>query len=221
MADHIPGPDGQFNDYQANLLDWLDVNFATVGLQSGDLTAIQARRVEYESARTALVPAQAAAQSARALRDTTRAELEADLRQLIRRVQASPLTSDADREAMGITVPSTAQSAPVPASVPVAELESVTGLQHVLRLTDSESGRKARPRGATGIEVRLAVLDHEQAVPASPEEMEMVGVSTTSKWTHAFAGDDVCKRAAWGFRYVGTNGQKGPWSTVISGTIAA
>ena len=221
MADVIPGADGEFFDFQSNLLDWLATNSASVGLTSADLAPADAKRLNYESARSALVPAQAAAQSARALRDTTRADLVAELRSLIRRIQASPLTSDADREAMHLNVPSTAQTASLDDSKPVAELEKVDGLVHHVRLTNSETGKKARPHGATGIEVRMKVLAHDEPVPATPEALPMIGVSTASKWEQPFTDADACKRAAWGFRYIGSNGQKGPWSTVVSGTIAA
>ena len=220
MPDQVPSADGAFYDWQANLLDYLQTNYASVGLALTDLAPFDPLRTNYESARALLVPAQAQAQSARANRDLTRDLLESELRKLIKRIQASPLTSDADREALGITVASTAQSVPAPTSKPVAELENIEGLQHVLRLTDSETGKKSRPRGCV-VEMRMAIVPHGQPVPASADDMEMVGVATTSKVTQAFNGADVCKTAAYAFRYTNTAGEKGPWSTIISGTIAA
>ena len=220
MADFIPGQDGSFYAWEQNLMTYVTAHLAALGFVIGDIVAAEDAQALYETARAELLPAQSAAQAARAARDAARKNYEAELRKLVRRIQASPLVDDAERAAMGITIPSGAQSVPAPTSRPVAEIESVEGLRHTLRLTDSETGKKARPRG-TVVEVRMAVVPHGQPVTANPDELPIVGTNTTSKVVRQFDGADACKTAVYGFRYVNTRGETGPWSTIVSGTIAA
>ena len=83
------------------------------------------------------------------------------------------------------------------------------------------AGKRGKPYGVLGVEVRMAVLEHGAAIPADPETMPLFGIGTDGRATQTFAPTQVCKTAAWAVRYVGSKGQLGRWSAVVTATIAA
>ncbi len=105
MLDYIPAPDAEFNAWQQNFVTYASANLAGLGLVAGDMTPITAAQTTWASAYPAHVTAAAAAISARAAKDGARVSYVALLRALVRRLQASPDVSDAERASLGITIP--------------------------------------------------------------------------------------------------------------------
>lgn len=115
MADYIPAPDAEFNAWQTNFVTYANANLAALGLVAGDMTPITAAQTTWASTYPAHVTAQAAAQSARAAKDGARVAYIAQLRALVKRLQASASVSDAERASLGITIPD-------PGSAPIGPL---------------------------------------------------------------------------------------------------
>ena len=78
---------------------------ADLGLEAGDVVALNATAATWTTAYPAHTAAQTAAQAARQAKDGARDGLEGTIRPLVRRLQASPDVDDSERAAMGITVP--------------------------------------------------------------------------------------------------------------------
>lgn len=220
MADYIPAPDAEFNSWQANFVDYANANLAALGLDAADMAPIDAAQGDWDVDFPAHVTAVAAAESARAEKDASRAAYVTLVRALVRRLQASSTITDAQRAALGITVPG---SSPTPAGPPetrpLVSIDCSQRLRHLVGFVDETTPtRRAKPVGVLGAEVWVKVGD---VAPTDPSELRFLGLSTRAPFTADYGGDDGGKIAYYWVRWVNNRGEKGPWSETASATIGA
>jgi len=220
MPDYIPASDAEFNAWQANFVNYANLNLANLGLVILDLTSIFSAQAAWTPSLTAHIAAQANAQSARATKDANRTALEVLIRALVRRLQASPSVSDAEREALGITVPDTgATAAATPTTRPICQVDTAQRLQHTIDFTDeSTPTRKAKPAGVLGAEIWVKI---GPTPPVDPGELTFLAVDTRSPYTRDYPGSEGGKQAHYMLRWVNTRGETGPWSETATATIGA
>ena len=209
MPDYIPGGDADFNAWQANFVTYANANLANLGLVILDLTSIFSAQAAWTPSLTAHVAAQANAQSARATKDANRTALEVLIRALVRRLQASPSVSDAERAALGITVPdSGATAAASPTTRPLCEVDTSQRLRHTIDFTDEGTPtRKAKPAGVLGAEIWVKI---GPTPPVHPGELTFLAVDTRSPYTRDYPGSEGGKQAHYMLRWVNTRGETGP-----------
>jgi len=216
MPDYIPRADADFDSWQANFVTYANANLAGLGLVAGDLTPIAGGQTGWTTAYTAHIAAQAAALSATALKDTARQTYVFLLRGLVKRLQASPAVNDAERGALGITIPDpTATPAVAPTTKPVVTVECAR-LRHVIAFRDESKTGRGKPEGALGAEIWMKI---GPTPPVDPGELSFVALDTKSPYTLEFAGADGGKLAHYMLRWVTGTGLKGPWSETASITI--
>ncbi len=145
--DYIPRGDAEFNGWLANFVTYANANLVALGLVAGDMTPVTTAQTTWNSKYPAHVAAAAAAIAAREGKDAARTGVEAAVRPLVRRLQASASVDDTERAALGITVPDKEPS-PVgpPTTRPVATVDASQRLQHTIDFTDeSTPTRRAQP----------------------------------------------------------------------------
>ena len=220
MPDYIPGGDADFNAWQANFVTYANANLPNLGLAIPDLLSILSAQGAWTPSLTAHVAAQANAQSARATKDGNRTVLEVLIRALVRRLQASASVSDAEREALGITVPDLgAAAAASPSTRPLCQVDTSQRLRHTIDFTDeSTPTRKAKPAGVMGAEIWVKI---GPTPPVDPSELTFLAVDTRSPYTTDFDGSDGGKQAHYMLRWVNTRGETGPWSETATATTGA
>jgi len=142
------------------------------------------------------------------------------IRALVRRLQAGPSVSDAERAALGITVPdSGATAAGSPATRPVCEVDTAQRLRHTIDFTDEGTPtRKAKPAGVLGAEIWVKI---GPTPPVDPGELTVLAVDTRSPYAHDYPGSEGGKQAHYMLRWVNTRGETGPWSETSTATIGA
>lgn len=251
MPDYIPGGDAEFSAWLDNFVTYANANLAAIGLVAADLTPTTTAQSTWKTAYPAHITASAAALSARQAKDGARRGVEAAVRPLVRRLQASPAVSDAERASLGITVPDPGGT-PVgpPTTMPVVRVECGARLQHTIHFTDSATPtRKAKPAGVLGAEIWVNVLPIGQPTPGDPDTFRFVALdpgraaadivrhrnarsfarrnggvsraSTQTPYTLDFDAADGGKNAHYLLRWVNSTGQKGPWSETATVTIGA
>jgi hypothetical protein len=222
-GDYIPHPDGDFNAWQANFVTYANANLAALGLVALDMAPVTTAQTAWGTAYPAHVSAAANAQSARQAKDAARGTYEGALRPLVRRLQASTAVNDAERAALGITVPDqTATPVAAPVSRPLVSVETRQRLQHTINFTDEATPtRKTKPAGVIGAEIWLKALAIGQPAPIDPSEFAFVALDTRTPYMLDFAGVDGGKNAHYLLRWVNTKGEKGPWSETATATIGA
>jgi len=218
--DYIPRGDADFNAWQANFVTYANANLVDLGLAPLDLISIISAQAAWTPSLTDHVAAQANAQSARATKDGNRTVLETSIRALVRRLQASPSVSDAERQALGITVAdSGATAAAIPATRPICRVDARQRLQHTIEFADEGTPtRKAKPAGVMGAEIWVLI---GPTPPVDPSELTFLAVDTRTPYTTDFDGADGGKQAHYMLRWVNTRGETGPWSETATATIGA
>lgn len=220
-SSYLPRQDTEFTAWVVNFLSYLGTHTAQVGLTMADLDEILVAKPQWEGMYDDHIQAQANARAKTAAKCGSRDTLEGIVRELVGRIQKYPGTTDADRMALGITVRSTAQE-PVgvtPDDKPDPVVNASQRLRHVLRIQNQTlSGTsKAKPAWALGCEVWVKVGE----MPVDENDLGYVGLVTRSPFEVNYTGDDGGKMAHYMLRWVGTKGEKGPWSVVESVTVAA
>src|SRR5437763_15885828 len=104
MADYLPDSDADFTVWTQNFITYTSANLPALGLTASDLTPVQNAQTDWQAAYAANVSAQAQAQGARQTKDSARSAQESLLRPLVARLQSSPTVTDAQRQALQLTV---------------------------------------------------------------------------------------------------------------------
>jgi hypothetical protein len=219
MADYIPGPDADFQVWQNNFVTFANANLAALGLVAADMAPVIAAQTNWTTAFPAHIAAKNAAQAAKQTKDEARRGYVAVIRPLVRRLQASPLVSDAERESLGITVEQ--QPGPIgpPTTMPIVSIECGNRLQHTLRYVDSATPtRRAKPAGVLGIEIWNKV---GETPPVNEAELRFVAIDTNAPYTLNFQASQGGQNAYYWCRWVTATGERGPWSEQAAATIAA
>lgn len=219
MADYIPGPDANFNAWQTNFVAYANANLAALGLVAADLVPVTGAQTNWLLAFPAHIAAKSAAAAATQTKDESRAALVAAIRPLVRRLQASPQVTDAEKAALGITVRD-AEPSPIgaPTTAPICTVESGNRLQHTIRFVDSATPtKKAKPAGVLGVEI----WNHVGNAPPTEADLRFVAVDTSAPFVLNFNSTDGNKTAYYWLRWVSPTGERGPWSEQAQATIAA
>ncbi|HEX8876847.1 MAG TPA: hypothetical protein VF777_08875 [Phycisphaerales bacterium] len=222
-SNFIPRGDGDFNAWQQNFAqqaaDFLINNIISDELAIRLLTA----QIAWNNAYPKHVAAQAAAEAATETKNQARIAFEKVAREAARAIQAYPATTDADRASMGITVAKTLRTpTDTPRTRPVARVDLAQRLKHTLRFSDeSTPTRKAKPAGAIGAEIRLTLVNPGQPTPTNPDALSYLTLATDGEAEAVFKSEDGGKTAVYMLRWVAPGGVVGPWSDVVTGTVAA
>lgn len=219
MADYLPGPDADYQAWVTNFVTYANANLAALGLVAADMTPVTTNQTTFNTNFAGHIAAKAAAQAAKQSKDEARAGLTAAIRPLVRRLQASSVVTNADREALGITVAATPGPIGPPTTAPICSIECGARLQHTLRFVDETTPtRKAKPAGVLGVEIWNKVGD---TPPASESELRFVAVDTSAPFVLNFTSADGGKTAYYWMRWVSPTGERGPWGEQSQATIAA
>ena len=219
-GNYIPRPDAEFDGWQVNWVTFAAANAVALGLDPLiDIPVIQAAQTAWDGDYDGHLTAAAAAQAARAAKDTERATFEAMLRSFSQQIQKRTGTTDALRAGLGITVPDTEPTpVPAPTTAPVLNIVTSERLRHVVEASKTalEGGGLGKPPGVRGVQLWRKIGD---PAPASEADLEFVSEFTRTRMTldyqMAQGGLTVYYQARW----VGTRGDSGPWGELVSATV--
>lgn len=217
-TDYIPRSDAEFDRWQQTLLQHLGKDKAKYNVADATLTALGDAQTGWTNALNNHTNAQANAEAMRQAKDTARREFEAQLRAQARQVQNSPATTDADRAALGLTVPSTSRT-PVaaPTTRPVAQVDTSQRLRHTISFTDEQTPTTRRkPDGVRGCEIWVKVGD---PAPTDPAQLRFLALDTASPYVAEYDGAHANQIAHYMLRWLSSRGEHGPWSQTVSATI--
>jgi len=224
MPDYIPRSDTEFQAWLANFVTYANAHVADLGLAPGDIIPISTGQTDFEAKMTDNFTAQQAAQSARQAKDASRDQLESLIRQLVRQLQASGDVDDAERAALGITIPDTIRTTAAGgiSTRPIGAVDTSQRLRHEIRFSDEATPTsRAKPAGIMGCEIWVKVAAVGEAAPSSADELSFISMDTASPYIVEYDGSDGGKTAHYMLRWVKSSGEKGPWSETISATITA
>ena len=217
-TDYIPASDAEFDAWQQNLVNYVVANAAALGVSPAEVTSIQGFNGSWGTKYPASSTATAAANAATQEKNDCRTDYEDFLRPFVGRIQSSPTITDAQRQAMSITVRSTSRTAvAAPLSRPVATIDTSQRLRHTVNFVDELTPTsRAKPDGVQGCEIWMKVGD---PAPAGPNDVHYLALDTRTPYTVEFEAGDANKTAYYMLRWISTRAETGPWSATVSGTI--
>jgi len=219
MADFIPPPDNDYNDWLNTLLTALQSNPLDYGLTPADIAPLQSAQGNWANSYTGHLITKASAEAATTLKDSNRAITENLARILAKRIQADPNVTDDAKVRAGLPVHDTTRTpSTAPTTRPVGEVDTAERLRHLIHFKDQTAPRKAKPKGVASCEIWAKIGG---AAPADPSECTFVANDTNSPYLNQFTGADAGKTAHYILRWIRSRQEKGPWSETISATIPA
>jgi len=224
MPDYIPGSDTEFQAWAANFITYANAHLVELGIGPPDMIPITNGQTDFDTKMAANFTAQQAAQSARQAKDDSRDILESAVRQLVRQLQASGNVDDAERAALGITIPDTIRTT-LSGDIttrPIGMVDTSQRLRHEIRFSDEATPtRRAKPAGVMGCEIWVKVSAVGEAAPSGADGLSFLSLDTASPYIAEYDGADGGKTAHYMLRWVKSSGEKGPWSETVSATITA
>ena len=217
-TDFIPSSDIEFNVWQGNLIQLLDVNAAAWGISADDVTALMALQTVWATAFAKASNRQNRSSADVQAKDDARAPFQKSIRSFVAQWLANNnKVTNSDRERLEITVKSgTRTPVAVPVSTPVGTIDFSIRQQHSLSFVDSATNGKAKPDGVHGCEVWLKKGGE---APKTDADFSYVGIDTKSPYVLSFSVEDIGKTIYYRMRWINKRGQTGPWSSTISAIV--
>ena len=221
MAEHsIPTQDGPAQVYMQNFADVIAANVGLYQLGAADSAAISAAAGAYSAALLLALNPPTRNELTIIAKDEARNAAEQIVRQYAMQIKFNAGIPTDAKAAIGVAQPNpTRTPINVPDTLPALLIVgSLKGSQTVqFRNPDTEG--KAKPFGATMVELWVAVTEEDPALFAS--QAKAYGLFTKNPIGVAFAEADDGKMATHFARWVDRKGQVGPWSLPVSMRIAA
>ncbi len=217
----IPNPDDDFDHWVTKFYTWVNSHGTSHGLSAAQITAFTTLWNTWNTEWSDFNTAEAAYHAATQAKDSARNPLEESARALAAIIQKDPNTTNEDRTAAGLTVPSgTRTPSTTPGTIPVLqEVDASTRCILRLFITDSETPEsRAKPANARCVEIREQIGG---TAPVNPETMDFLAMESRMPYRADFDAADAAKTVWFAFRWIGKNNQPGPWSTIYEKAIPA
>jgi hypothetical protein len=217
--DFVPRSDMDFNLWQSNLLTETETNATAWGITPESILPVKQFQTKWTAAFTVASNKQNRTSADVKAKDDARYDFEPTLRSFVAEHLANnSKVSDADRTRLGLTVRSESRtSSPVPDSSPVGRIDFSARQQHTINFSDEATPTsRAKPAGVHGCEIWMKVGE----APASVAELTYLTTDTATPYVVNFSEADAGKTAYYRLRWVNTRNERGPWSALISATIA-
>jgi len=216
----FPTRDADFNSYVQISIPYLIINKIRLTISAANITDITALKAVWDSVFPKSQDANQRTITITNDKKQARTDLEIKLRSIFADIPASVLNSS-DRSTLNLKERDhTPTPRPAIESSPVAKLSSGPGarMEAVCR-TDSDSSRSSVHPDADGIEVAYVV---GTSPPASPAACNKIIFSSKAKFTVQADIADAGKKMFAYMRWKNSTSEEksGPWSSVISATVA-
>jgi len=227
MADYLPRPDAEYDEWIQRFAAYCEANAAALGLSDGQADTIRADKNGWHNAYVSHQEAQAAARGKRETKAHERDRSEASCRQFARMIQANPDVTDEQRKALGLTVRDDK-----PTAIPAEAVE--TSAPPLLRLDWSQRGRctihfgpnpgnerkNGLPHGRKGVKLWFHLGTFSDEPPQADDDWRYLADDTRSPYVHVLAGSEPVT-VAYRAQYFDTKMRPGPFSDPAEATISA
>ena len=217
--DYIPRNDATFNEWQINLITIIGKNFPVWDLNPGRFDDLKSAQTEWKQIHVIASNKNDRSATDVLEKNKIRAKFEKVIREYVKaNIAYNPNVTDADREKMGLTIPSSIRKPyPVPTTAPTAEIDFNGRLQHVIYFKDIITTKRAKPEGVHGCEIWCKIGNEP---PVTESELSFLATDTRTPYKVLYKDEQKGLTAYYRLRWVNTRGECGPWSAIVSATIA-
>ena len=207
-------PDEDLIQLAQQMVNAITADPAAFGLTAAFLTDLTTKLDTFKTDIRAQDAALAAARSATAAKNASRAGLELQMRSG-RNVTKAAGTSSAMIATLGL--PSSSAKAAPKATVPLGSVDTSSRMRHAINWTDAAiAGKKRRPRGVLGCEIWVKIGNPP---PGDEKDCRFLTIGTSAQHFADFEPDDVGKIAHYMLRWRMRDGSTSAWSETVSATI--
>jgi hypothetical protein len=220
LAPYIPPKDSVLNTWAANFSTLITASPGTYGLVSGDAVAIAAVVATWTAAYALVTSPSTKTPATVSAKNTARTTMLATLRPYAQTIGLNAGVTSGNKIALGIN-PRTSVPIPIttPTTYPLLTIQAALALQHILRYRDqlASPSVKSKPYGV--LQVQLYGMASATVV-TDPSTLPFLQAATKSPFLQTWPSGDVGEKAYYAARYVTRKGLVGPWSPIVSFTIA-
>jgi hypothetical protein len=212
---YIPAGDHDFLDWTRNFVQIAGTNAATWGFAATDIDALKAKSDDFGQKLVKALTDEATKADIRA-KNAAHHETKTAFRDFVNeKIRFSKKIGNDGRAALRVHVPDeTKTPIPPPASRVEFSVRPVNAREHRLDYWDEETGKKALPYGYSGVLLFRKVLEPNEPVPETPEDLPESKLITSTPHIEEFLPSDQGKRAAYALCWQNTKGERGPSSGV-------
>ena len=212
----IPNPDDDFNTWSTKFYTWVNSHGTSHGLSAGQITALTTLWNTWNTEWSDFNAAKDAFHEATQDKDSARAALEEMARALAAIIQKDPNTTNGDREAAGLTIPSGSRTpSTTPATAPMLQKSDISMRGcidlFIADITTPES--RAKPGNVRVVEIWEKIGG---PAPTDHTQMQLLGSESRMPYRATFEEEDYGKPVWFIFRWIGKNNQPGPWSVIYA-----
>jgi hypothetical protein len=215
MPSYIPQTDAGLEAWALNFSTLLTAAPTTYGLTSGNATTVASVYSAWHTAYLAAVDKPSRTQIQVQAKNTAKANLLAVVRPFAQQIRANASVSDADKVAVGVTVPGGSPTPiPAPTSRPLLTIQQGNSLSHTLRYADEATpDKRSKPFGAQLIEIRVVL---GTSVSADPSAGNVVTQKGRQPVIVNYDSADRGKVATYFARWISRKGDTGPFSAPVA-----
>jgi hypothetical protein len=226
IVSYLPSKEAELKVFVQNFAALIVAVPATYGLVANDGTAIDAAVQAYADAFDAAQNPATRTAAALVTKNAAKSTVIAIVRGYAMMIKTNRAVMDEAKTNLGIGVYDFQRTAvPAPISFPVLKLMGATPLRHELRWNDSGApDSKARPAGVVGLQLFCQVGDTPGGSPGAPPNDPLASrfrcFTTKQPYRMELAAADEGKKAFYYARWQTATGLTGPFSQVVSMTVA-
>lgn len=221
LPPYIPTRDADLANWALNFRTLISATPGTYGLLASDATTIASNVNPFLAAYNIAINPPTRTPVTVATKDTLKIGMLAIVRPYAVQVSLNAGVLTSDKIALGVN-PRTSTPLPIatPTTNPIITIASALSLAHVMRFRDvlASPSVKSKPYGVTAM---LCFAKASATAIADPELLDYKTTATkgplTIDWEYVTAG----MRAYYAGRWMTRTGKLGPWSPIVSFTIAA
>jgi hypothetical protein len=214
----FPPKDADFNDYVQHAEPYLIANKVRLKIDSIDTELLTNRFIAWNNVYPQSQDPERRTTAITKNKNIARKQLEAQIRKIFADIPKSLLTVD-DRTTLNLKERDTQPTpAPVPATIPLIELEGHQGHQVFVRYKQEGGERGSSRRGAKPAKISRLEFIYKTGdpAPANPEACNHVLDISRTPHKLRFEPTDSGKRFYGFARWVNTRNQPGPWTDLLS-----
>lgn len=220
LAPYIPAKDSALANWAANFSSLITASPATYGLTTGDATAIAGVETTWATAYALVTSPTTKTAATVAGKNVARTNLLATLRPYAQTVALNAGVSSGNKIALGLN-PRTSTPIPIttPTTYPALTIVQALPLQHVIRYRDqlASPSVKSKPYGVTQIQI----YGETSLQPITdPTLLNFLAVNTKSPFAQSWPSGAAGMKAYYAARWQTRKGLVGPWSPIVSFTVA-
>jgi hypothetical protein len=194
----LPTTDAGLSDWCANADPILTSYPAIHGLTTAPVAQFHTEYLAFDAALAVLNVPATRTPVAVTVKTLAKAALLADIREMVRIIEACPTVNDEMRRALMINIRKPRAVIPAPAEAPELDILSVTGRTVRCRVHGAQANRRGKPEGVAGVAFFSFVGEN---APLDASQWKLEGSSTRTTFDLSFPqnqpGDKVWLMACW------------------------